>query len=357
MTDDVLCDLAVSLLPGMNIRKLQQLQEAGIQTRQFLRETPDNISGPALDDASSEIEYCRSQGIRILAYQQEGYPRRLAEIPDAPMVIYVLGNADLDSIHWLSVVGTRRCTAYGAGICRHLTADIAEAGIKATITSGLATGIDTAAHIGALESHLPTIAVLAHGLDMLYPADNRKLAARILHEGGALISEYRRGFHPMKRTFLERNRIVAGLSDATVIVESDVKGGAMSTARLALEYNREVFAFPGRAGDYESRGCNKLIKTQRAALAESAADIVSEMRWEHAPSHKPDALQPTLFAELTDEEKAICSFIREKSVPATIDELYEATGMDVRQLTALLTEMEFDGKISRRAGNRFVLSR
>lgn len=355
--ESLLYHIALSMMPGLTPARLYRLRQEGISAREFLENPLSCADLPELmRRAREEVTFADRSHIRILVYGAEGYPRRLAETADAPEVLYMLGNTDLDLSMSLALVGTRRCTAYGAGLCRRLTDDLSKTGVHPMIISGLASGIDTAAHLGALEAGLPTVAVVAHGLDMIYPASNRPLAARIIENGGAIVTEYCSGTNPFKRNFLERNRIVAGLSDGVIIAESDLKGGAMSTARLALDYDREVMAFPGRAGDFESRGCNHLIRTHRASLIESATDVCEIMRWQMKRQRKNQT--PDLFEEeLTPDERKVTEFLRRWSTPANLDELQEGTGLSVRTLMALLPEMEFDGKISSRPGNRYTLSR
>lgn len=313
----------------------------------------------ALLRAERELNFVRREGLRILCYGYENYPRRLSFCPEAPLVLYVKGDADLDAEKIISVVGTRRCTQTGTGFVDKMISEFGSLRCEATVVSGLAYGIDTAAHEASLKAGLPTVAVLAHSLDTIYPPMNRNLARDILAARGALVSEYPSGTRPFRPNFLERNRIVAGLADITVVVESEVKGGAMSTARHAFEYDREVAAVPGRYLDTMSSGCHLLIRSQRASLVTSAKDIMDTMGWKVPLSSGQTEVQSTgnIFGALEGDEKIIYEILlkADEAVPITL--LQSKLGLKIAEVLSLLGEMELDGLVHKLPGNKFVAVR
>ena len=269
-------------------------------------------------------------------------------------MLYVLGNVNLNPRFALAVVGTRKATKYGLQFTEQLIHDLAVYYPDLMIVSGLAYGIDGAGHRAALDCRLPTVAVVAHGLDMVYPAQHRDLARKIIQSGGGILTEYPAGTTPYQRNFLERNRIVAGLCDATFVAESEIRGGAMSTANQAFINNRDVMALPGRSIDPISAGCNHLIRSHKAQLITCAADVVQTTGWppgvmQHAPQ------QRNLFPELRGAPAEIYAHIKHEGRPLSIDELRALTGMNMKELMANLTDMEFDGVITRLPGARFEL--
>ena len=310
----------------------------------------------ALAMAIDQEKRISNHNVKALFVLDEDYPSRLAETPDPPIILYKLGDADLEGEHMVSVVGTRKPTPYGLDSCNNLIEEIGDYFPEAEIVSGLAYGIDASAHRKALEKGLPTIAVVAHGLNMIYPAAHRNLAKQIIHDKGAIISEYPFDTQPFKANFLARNRIVAGLSDVTIVVESNIKGGAMSTANYAFLYNRDVMAFPGRSSDDLSSGCNLLIRKNKAHLIECAADLIEVTGWE--PLNMPlDPKQRNLFPELEGDARKVYEVLKfQSNEPIQIDILGSLTGIPTPKLMALLSELEFDGIIMRFPGNRFSIS-
>ena len=303
----------------------------------------------ALDEARREASFVTEHGIKAIFFTDDGYPRRLAECEDAPAMIYTLGTADLDACHVVAVVGTRHSTAYGLDFTSRLIKDLAESLDNVLVISGLAYGIDYAAHTAALREGLPTAAVFAHGLNTVYPADHRQTAMRMVREGGALITEYR-SCDPIHRAqFLARNRIVAGLSDAVVVVESDRKGGAMSTAHLAMAYNREVFALPGRVSDLYSRGCNDLIAGKGAVLVRDASDIIEACGWTPRPTV---GTQQELPIEIDADRRRIIDFIR-KCPDATVNDMCSALGIPFARLSSLMFEMEMEDLLVSLPGGKY----
>lgn len=237
-----------------------------------------NFRDQAMRTASEELAFCQQHDIKVLPYNAPDYPTRLQWCSDAPPLLYYRGEADLNAKHVLAVVGTRKITEYGKQVCERLTERIAELLPDTLIVSGLAYGVDIHAHRGAMEHGLSTVGVVAHGLDQIYPAVHRNDACRMTTNGG-ILTEYCRGTRPLQGNFLRRNRIVAGISDATIVIESAEHGGSLVTARIANSYQRNVYAFPGRINDPYSVGCNRLIAHQKAITALTADDIIKEQGW------------------------------------------------------------------------------
>ena len=247
------------------------------------------------DDAQRELEFIEAHHIKPFVFGQEGYPKRLLKCPDAPTVLFKLGDIDLEATHVISIVGTRQCTQYGRDIVHRFVKELNETLSNVIIVSGLALGIDVESHKAALESGIPTLAVVAHGLDRIYPNNHRGIAKEMIKQGGGLLTEYVTSAPFERGNFLARNRIIAGLADAVIVAESKEKGGSLVTASIALDYGRDVFAFPGRISDDRSNGCNRLIRLNRAGLITSAQDLIEAMNWQSAC--KSAAIQQTLNFE------------------------------------------------------------
>lgn len=361
--------VALSFVPGMDAQTVRYISEQGLTPDDFFSmpqgELTDMLSlkGAAFADrmvrdealfrARKEEEFMQKHGIISISVTDDDYPMRLRDIDRAPITLYKLGDADLDADKIMSIVGTRHCTSYGAGYVDALVRDMAPYFPGLTILSGLALGIDSKAHTAALDAGLPTVAVVAHGLNIIYPSQNRDLARRIVKAGGAILSEYPFGVAPFKSRFLERNRIVATLTDAVVVAESAVRGGAMSTAAVASSYGRELFALPGRVTDENSAGCNRLIRTQKAMMAGSAAEMIAMLGWKPLDVSVP--AQRELFPELDGNTKKIYDALRSGQDHMTPDALRQRTGMQIGELLSILGEMEFDGIVQRLPGNRFAL--
>ncbi len=365
--DPRLLPLAFSMMRHSDMRLLRHLQEQGIGMREFFGLPDHELAEKAglrtvskLDDlsrreavgrAAEELDFCDRHRIRVLLPDDDCFPSRLLELPDSPTALFQLGECDLNARRVVSVVGTRTPTPYGLHFAATLVEDIASIG-RTLIVSGLAYGIDTAAHQASLEAGLPTVAVVAHGLDTIYPASNRDLARRIVKEGGAVVSEYPHGEKPYRGRFLERNRIVAALADACVVVESEVKGGAMSTASVAFGLDREVMALPGRISDKFSAGCNHLIGRNRAWLINGGRDLARIMNWK-SECGVDAAGTRSLFPELDEPQRSIYDALAGSMEPLSIDELHQRLSLPVAVLMAQLGEMEFDGLVMKYPGNRY----
>lgn len=298
----------------------------------------DTMRSDALERARREADFVVSSGIRAVYFTDADYPVRLSHCDDAPLMIYTLGRADLNGGHFISIVGTRHATPYGIDFVSRTVAELAECvAAPVTVVSGLAFGIDVSAHKAALKEGLPTASVLAHGLNMIYPAQHRSVAAEIVGAGGALITEYPSGTAIHKGNFLARNRIIAGLCDCVLVAESAAKGGALVTANLASEYSRDVFALPGRTSDMYSAGCNRLIASCVAGLVTSASDIITAMGWEEKPD-KP--VQGVLFEDLTPHEQAVVDYLTAHG-EARLPQFQANIPLSVGRIMAMLIDLEF----------------
>ena len=306
--------------------------------------------------AEREMEFIESKGIKLICYVDEAYPCRLAECADAPLVLHSLGNVDLNARRIVSIVGTRHASEYGKALCENFVTDLARFAPGTLIVSGLAYGIDVCAHRAALKAGLPTIGVLAHGLDRIYPAAHRATAKQMLENGG-LLTEFMSGTEPFPSNFLQRNRIVAGMADATVVVESASKGGSLITASLALGYDRDCFAFPGRVNDQYSQGCNELVSRNRAALITSAYDFIEAMNWEAAAAKKSaEELQTELFPDLSPDETTVMTALRENSDGLQVNQMVVQLNIPINRLLPLLFEMEMKGLVKAVAGGCYRIA-
>ena len=366
MTDERLCSIALTLCEGIGTLTAQRLvKTAGSAAQVFARRhelaqlNPDIQPGAlkALDTpgifarAEQELDFADKHGIACLTPKDEGYPVRLCQCDDAPLYLFYKGKANLNSLRVVSLVGTRRATEYGKQFCNDFVRDLSALCPDLLVVSGLAYGIDIAAHRAALAQQVPTVAVLAHGLDRIYPSTHRKTAADMLAQGG-LLTEFLTGTEPERYNFVSRNRIVAGMADAVIVVESGEKGGSLITAELANGYNRECFAMPGRVYDELSKGCNNLIRDNKAALIQGAEDFVTTMGWGIAKS-KPASIQRALFQELTEEESLIVQLLRQGDLP--INALTVESNIPVSRLSGILFEMEMKGIVKAQAGNMYHL--
>jgi len=297
--------------------------------------------------ADKEAEYVTKHNIKTFFYLDNDYPFRLKQCDDSPVVFYFKGNCDLNTSKILSVVGTRNATSRGREHCERIIGDLACDHPDLIIISGLAYGIDIAAHKAALSNNLQTIGILGHGLKTIYPSIHRTTADAILKTGG-LLTDFMSDTLPERNNFLKRNRIIAGISDATLVVESGIKGGALITADMANSYNRDVFAIPGRPEDQWSAGCNSLIRTNKAALVGSAEDIEYFLDWEPEKSKPP--VQKRLFSELDEPEQKILELIM-KEGEITIDHICRTLDFPINKLSSQLLQMEFKGLIKCYPGN------
>ncbi len=297
----------------------------------------------------AELTFIEKYNINVLSHTHPDYPKKLLHCVDAPVAIYYKGNADLNASHIISVIGTRNNTDYGRDMTQHIldTLDLEDV----LVVSGLAYGIDSIAHKYALKKKIPTVGVLAHGLDTLYPAANKRMAKEMIENGG-LLTEFMSGTNPDKQNFPKRNRLVAGMADAVVVVETDIRGGSMITAELANAYNKDVFAIPGKIPDPKSAGCNYLIMNNKAALIRDGKDITDMMNWSR-PSTK--LIQKKLFPELSPVEASIVEML-ERQEKVHIDEINTlCTGTTSSSIAAGILKLELEGIIKSLPGKIYKL--
>ena len=300
-----------------------------------------------LDTAEKEAEYVTRNNIRTCFYLDNDYPFRLRQCDDSPVVFFFKGNCNLDASKILSIVGTRNATTRGREMCEKIIEGLASGHPDLIIVSGLAYGIDIAAHKAALANKLQTIGVLAHGFKTTYPAIHASTAKTMISNGG-LLTDFLSDALPERNNFLKRNRIIAGLSDATLVVESGIKGGALITADIANSYNRDVLAVPGRPDDQWSAGCNSLIKSNKSFLIECSDDIEYFLNWK--PEKSKPVVQRTLFSELDETEKLIFELLSKQGELA-IDTICRSLDIPVYKLSSLLLQMEFKGLLKCSPGN------
>ncbi|MDR3061434.1 MAG: DNA-processing protein DprA [Dysgonamonadaceae bacterium] len=313
------------------------------------------IRNPAvLKRAEKEVLFIEKNGIKVLYIKNENYPVRFRECIDSPVIMYFHGNADLNANKIISIVGTRNASAYGRETTERIVKELSEEYKNILIVSGLAYGIDYSAHQAALKNGLPTVGVLAHGLDLIYPHQHRKLAIEMLEKGG-LLTDFLSETNPDRQNFVKRNRIVAGISDCTLVVESAGKGGALITANIADAYNKDLFAIPGKVNDIYSQGCNKLIKEKKAALVENAEDIMREMCWKTSYQKKSnEVIQRKLPIDLPPEQQQIINLLA-KSESIHLNILSIELNLPVSKLSSLLFDMELDGMVKAIPGGLYRL--
>lgn len=369
MQDEVIYTLALTRIPGLGQMSAYSLMRtlgsasAVFRNRKELKELIPEVSDKlikALDcpdafrRAEQEFLFAEKNQIQCMTLNDAAYPSRLRECADAPLALFYRGNAPLNALRVISMVGTRHATPYGEEICRSFVADLKALCPDVLIVSGLAYGIDIQAHKAALEHGFPTVGVLAHGLDRIYPAAHRHTAVSMMDQGG-LLTEFMSETNPDRQNFVKRNRIVAGMSDATIVVESAAKGGALITAELAENYHRDCFAFPGRTSDPYSKGCNELIRTNRASLILSAEDFVEAMGWNVSPHPSKSIVQRELFPELNEEEMKIVRLLQQYPEGIQINLLVVEANIPIHQMSALLFELEMKGVVRALAGGVYRL--
>ena len=306
--------------------------------------------------ADFELKYIEEHGIRALTLMDDDYPQRLTECPDAPLILYYTGNSDLNQAKIVSIVGTRQITPYGADLIRRFIVGLRLHCPKVLIVSGLAYGVDINAHRQALENGYETVGVLAHGLDQIYPYRHKETAEAMVRHGG-LLTEFMTQTNADKPNFVRRNRIVAGMADAVVLVESAAKGGGLITAEIAQSYDRSVFAFPGNVDAELSKGCNNLIRDNGAALITSADDFVKAMGWYDETLRRlanNDGIERNLFPDLSPEEQAVVNLLQQTN-DLQLNILSVKTGLPIGQLTALLFQLEMKGVVKPLAGGMYHL--
>ena len=354
-TTETLSLMTLGALPGVGLKTLRiilaRYDSATAALEAFARGaevctcSAENLA-EARQWAEAETAYCEAHAVRILTMADADYPARLRICDDAPPYLFYRGVANLNAKYVVAVVGTRNITEYGKDLCRHLCRDLADFSPDVLVLSGLAYGVDVHAHRQALEANLPTVGVLAHGLDRLYPSAHRTTAITMLNKGG-LLTEYPRLTVP--------NRIVAGMADVVVVVESGIRGGALATARLARQYERPVYAFPGRASDEMSAGCNALLRDGRAKLITSAEDLLSD--WLGVKAKAQEASSATdLFADLTRNEQKLIAVLKQHDC-RTLDQLAAEADLDHSVVASLLFDLNMRGLVKTLPGGAYRLVR
>lgn len=367
--EDLLYKISISLVPGIGcITAKSLIAYCGSAAQVFrdkektLRSIPgigtvlarNILHSKVLDRAEKEVEFILKNNVDAHFYLDENYPQRLKSCPDAPILLFSKGKPNLNKPKVISIVGTRNATEYGRSLVDRFVASLAERGYDIQVVSGLAYGIDIQAHRAALHNNLSTVCVLAHGLETVYPSLHRSIALEMCEKNGGMVSDFMSHSLIDRKNFLRRNRIIAGLSDAVIVVESATKGGALLTAELAVSYNRDVFAFPGRVGEPYSGGCHFLIKSNRAGLIENISDLEYSMNW--IPGTDPMKVsQPRLFNDLTVDEQKVADMLQSEGESA-IDLICLRTGLPMNRVSPLLLSLEFSGIVKCLPGKVFKLT-
>ncbi|MBR4243645.1 MAG: DNA-processing protein DprA [Bacteroidaceae bacterium] len=372
MNEEIFYAMALTRLTNFNFQQALQLYRT-VGSAQLLYEHRNDI-GDILKDCSPrlkeaikdwdepmkraefELEFMQEHQIRAITLNDDDYPQRLRECADAPIVVYFRGNADLNQSKIINVVGTRQCTQYGKDLIHRFMSDLRQMCPQVLVVSGLAYGVDICAHREALSNGYETVAVLAHGLDQIYPYRHRETAVKMLEHGG-LLTEFMSQTNADKQNFVRRNRIVAGMSDACIVVESAAKGGGLITAGIAQSYDRAVFAFPGAIGMTYSEGCNNLIRDNGAGLITCAEDFVKAMGWQDEALRQQahvEGIERNLFVDLSPEEGSIVNLLQQTN-DLQLNILSVKTGIPIGQLTALLFQLEMKGVVKPLAGGMYHL--
>ncbi|MDD4778277.1 MAG: DNA-processing protein DprA [Fermentimonas sp.] len=367
MTDKSLYQIALTLIKGVGVAHARNLMEfMGDEEEVFkgniskLESIPrisrrliSEIRNPeVLRNAEKELEFVTKNNLNLIFFTDEKYPQRLTNCVDAPILMYAKGDVNFNREKVISIVGTRNSTRYGNDFCREFVKDISVRFPDVQIISGLAYGIDICAHRAAIENGLSTVAVLGHGLDRIYPYVHRQTAIE-LTKSGALLTEYPSGTNPDGHNFVRRNRIVAGMADATIVIESGPKGGSLITADIANSYFREVFALPGRIHDKMSFGCNKLISENKAILLQSTDKFISQMGWE-AEEKKILPRQTDLFQDLTPDEEGVYNLLKVES-PMQVNNLAIELNIPLSELLMTLLELEMKNLVTALPGGMYKI--
>ncbi|MBK8472382.1 MAG: DNA-protecting protein DprA [Sphingobacteriales bacterium] len=370
---DLVYYIALSLLPGIgNItakhlmsycggvkaifetprKQLLKIPEVGIKTADIIAQHAESV----WPRAEEEVAFIEKNGIQALLFADKNYPQRLKPLHDSPIVLFYKGMANLNMPRSIAIIGTRNATEYGKEICDQLVSEIAQLDPSICVVSGLAYGIDGLAHRACLKHKQPTIGVLAHGLDRIYPPAHRDLAQKMSEQGGGILTELMTGTLPERENFPQRNRIVAGLSDAVVVVQTGQKGGSLITVEYAHSYNRLVFAFPGKINDPYSRGCHQLVKQEKAILCTELTDIADMLFWlpEQNDNSKAKAAQAQLFVELSDTERRVADALQQAGKSLHLSDLMLQTQLGPGIMAATLLNLELKGVVRPQPGSMFV---
>ena len=368
-SDALLYKIALSLVPGIGSITAKSLiaycgnaRQVFGEKEKILRTIPgvgtvlakNILQSKVLARAAKEEEFISRNNVTAHFYLDESYPQRLKNCVDAPILLFSKGNANLNCPKVISIVGTRNATPYGRELVDKFMASVAGRGYEIQIISGLAYGIDIQAHRAALHNNLSTVCVLAHGLETVYPSLHRAIAQEMCEKNGGIVSDFMSNSVIDRKNFLRRNRIIAGLSDAVIVVESAKKGGALLTAELAISYNRDLFAFPGRVGETYAEGCHFLIKSNRAGLIENIGDLEYCMNWQPGVA-SADACQPRLFTDLLPDEQKVVDLLQTEG-PSAIDLICLQTELPMNRVSPMLLALEFSGIVKCLPGKVFKLA-
>lgn len=368
MESQLLYQIALTMAKGVGTHTIKNLVSALGDEASVFKTSPkalasipsigatlsQNLSDPELlKQAEKELDFLSKAGGEAIVLSDPRYPQRLKECTDAPYVIYTKGKMDLNPKRAIGIVGTRKMTNYGKSICEEIVTQLAEKHPDIQIISGLAYGVDGCAHKKAVEKGISTIGVVGHGLDILYPVKHRPLAEKMLLNGG-IVTEHRNHCHIDRKNFISRNRIIAGMCDVILVIESGEKGGALFTAEYANSYNRDVCAIPGRIGDTYSAGCNRLIKEHQATMVEYAEEIEKLMNWDITEPKKA-TLSITQFMELSEQERIIVEALQLED-NMDINGLVRKTQIAFGTLSSLLFDMEMKEILRSAPGNRYFLT-
>lgn len=366
MSENLKYKIALSLIPGIGGVLARNLIAYSGSVEGVFKESVESLKkipgigevnatrikkSNVLGKAEKEIEYIQKHQIATFFYADNNFPRRLKSCLDAPILLYSKGEMDLNKQRVISIVGTRNATDYGKRVCDELIQQFSERNYNIVVVSGLAYGIDIQAHKSAIKYRIPTVGVLAHGLDLLYPSLHKEIAKQMLVNGG-ILSDFTSGTKIDPPNFLRRNRIIAGLADATIVVESAKKGGSLVTADIASSYNRDVFTYPGRAGDIYSKGCNQLIRNNAATLIEGIDDLEYFMGWES--KSEQSAVQSSLFVELNEIEQKIVDLLKTEG-SLFIDQISAAMDLPSSRVSTQLLNLEFKNVLQVMPGQMYKL--
>lgn len=349
MREEWLNRIALTWANKTRLRGIRQTLDQYGSATEVIRMRPDLVTHEAMLFASKELEFIEKHQIKTYFYKDENYPYRLTHCVDAPLILYAKGNVDVNPKHVVSVVGTRMPSERGKDWCRRFILDLAAKVPEVTIVSGLAYGIDVIAHKAAMESGISTIIIPAHGLDRIYPSVHRSVAIQALDKGG-ILTEYTRETEPERFNFVARNRIVAGMADAVVVVESKKKGGSLITADMAVDYGRDVFAVPGRVDDICSAGCNDLIKRNKAQLIDCADDLIVAMQWQEESKEAIQTCFVEMMYDLTDNQQRLLQLLRETEDGLHINQLVMETQLAYSIVSSELVMMELQDVVKSMPG-------
>ncbi|MBR5695876.1 MAG: DNA-processing protein DprA [Paludibacteraceae bacterium] len=369
MNSEILYQIALTMAKGVGVQTIRRLVSAiGSEKEVFqcpmkeLEEIPGigaviakSIKDPQLlKRAEKEIRFLQRTGAEAIPFGSDEYPQRMKECVDAPYILYTKGKMMLNGGHFIGIVGTRKMSPYGKSVCEEIVTSLAKKYPDLSVISGLAYGVDGCAHKKAVELGIQTIGVVGHGLDMIYPARHRALSNKMMERGG-IVTEFRSECIVDKKNFVSRNRIIAGMCDVILVVESGEKGGALFTAEFANSYNKDVCAIPGRIGDLYSAGCNKLIKNNQATMVESAEEIEQLMNWD-IKEKEHSAMNISRFMQLTEQERIVVEALQMES-RMDMNQLVRKTAIPFSQLSSLLFDMEMKDIVCSAPGNIYFLPR